>query len=224
MADTAAGTYAVALHPAPPLTQVVRYADVMRTAALACLPGAVDAPMLAGRARGGAAPGQHVHTHWLPYTTDAVRLTGLVAWCPAGWSSVEERALRAVRHLAAVRATVTPTVVSWPQPSTWWASLTAYVPGRHDTPLAEDITRECQFRGLPAPAGVWELPARGRWATARPSRRYDRLPPQPRQVACRFHTPVPAPLALGRLCHFGLGMFWPVNPAVLAERFGVPCS
>ena len=216
--------YAMRLDPPPPLRRVVEYADLLRTATLAQLPPGADVPMLAGRSRSGATVGQHQHVHWLPWTTDAATLGGIVAWCPGGFGRVELDALRSLRSLRSMRVTaaVAPTQVRLPEGAEWWASLTPYVPAWHDEPVSDDVARECGHRGLPAPQ-VWTLPSDGqRWRTLRPSRRYERMPPKPVRVAVRFPQPVAAPVALGRLAHFGLGMFWPVDPAVLRDRWGVP--
>lgn len=214
--------WAVRFTPQPPLRHVVRYTDWMRTAALAHLPDNADAPQLAGRRRDGTPPGQHRHTHWLPLIESLHTLAGVVAWCPDGWSTEELAALASVRRLHAANTDVTPTTVKWPEPATWWGTLTPYVPGRHGTNLAEDVRRECRYRGLPEPDRFHRLPDGGeRWATQRPSRRYPRQPPTPVRAAIRFDSPVAAPLTLGRMAHFGLGYWWPLNPEILASRWGI---
>lgn len=209
-----------------PLRRIVALADLARSAALAQLPPGMPAPMLAGKDNGVPLRSGHRHTHWLPWTRDARTLDGIVAWCPAGWSTVEREAVAAVRRLYDSRVSlwVTPGRVQWPAPATWWATLTPFVPGRHDVDPADDLARECRFRGLPAPSRVWVLPSDGRWPTLRPSRQYPRAPASPVRLVAQFQQQVPAPVTLGALAHFGLGMLWPVNPAALRERWGISCT
>lgn len=201
-----------------PLARVVEVADAMRAAALAQLPDGAHAPMLSGRDQQGRLGGQHQHVHWLPVVSDARTLTGLAAWCPGGLSAPEAAAIGRVRRLwtRRWRRDVGPgTAPAWPMIDGWCASLTPFAPGRHHVSLGDEIARECALRGLPAPAETRRLPTVQRFVSRRPSQVMVRRPAPPVMVAVRFPEPVPGPVALGRMCHFGLGVFWPIDPARL---------
>lgn len=106
-------------------------------------------------------------------------------------------------------------------PSSRWQSVTPFAPARYpkkrDT-WADIMTAELGYRGLPPPRlvevvdGDWVA-----WRRYRPSARMRRDLGQGSAnrpsafLHLEFDTPVPGPLALGHLSHFGLGLFKPVD-------------
>jgi CRISPR-associated protein Csb2 len=109
--------------------------------------------------------------------------------------------------------------------------MTPCLPVRHHKPrhtieasLTEDLTRECTNRGLPPPAAAVRTHAgatpdeRLGDAWARDFRRY-RLREQQTDrrtglgLRLVFDQPLTGPILLGRLSHFGLGVFLPNRPA-----------
>ncbi len=108
-------------------------------------------------------------------------------------------------------------------PATAWRSVTPYLPVRHRKRresvagfLATDLRHELAYRGEPSPRMVTPLEARDgltdRWALG--FRRY-RLRENMGQarvglaVRLECEDPVAGPLLLGRLAHFGFGVFAP---------------
>jgi CRISPR-associated protein Csb2 len=105
-----------------------------------------------------------------------------------------------------------------------WVSATPYVTGRHyrrgrgtfEEWLSADLLKECGFHGLPLPMSVeWIQETRHttksvRWLEFIRSRKEK---PDRRGFGCilRFDQPVAGPFALGSGCHFGLGLFVPIN-------------
>lgn len=217
----------LALHPPPPLRRVVQVTDLLRRAALS----RVTAPTWPSMLSGHQAPGEpitgrrHPHAHWLP-VGDGRIIAGVCLWVPGGLTPEELTAVREVRHIGSsalhgpLRAmTVTPVPGHHPAPSwltgpaTVWRTLTPMsLPRRMDRPsrrtpqfAAAEVARELADRGLPAPRQV-VIGERARgWTTARPSRP-EWIPP-PHHFRIVFDRPVTGPIALGRLSHFGLGLF-----------------
>jgi CRISPR-associated protein Csb2 len=103
-------------------------------------------------------------------------------------------------------------------PATVWDTITPFIPPRRaDRPsrwtpefLHAQIAAELTDRGMPAPVQVagLETPVRG-WTTRRPSR--PEWVPPPRHLRIVFDRPVSGPIAVGRLSHFGFGLFSPVK-------------
>jgi CRISPR-associated protein Csb2 len=219
----------------PPATRTVAVTDLLRRAALArlgTLRGQQAQTLLGGRnADASVARDQHAHTSYLP-VLDGDTLAGLAAWTPVGLPGDEVKALHAITtlstHHAGARlriaasrpgavATVAPALSG---PSTVWTSATPYTPSRYPKKrnwsafLFDDITRELDYRGLPAPVTleIVDRDWRG-WRRSRPSA--PQSSPQGRAdkpsafLRLRFAQPVPGPLALGHLSHFGLGLFAP---------------
>lgn len=116
-----------------------------------------------------------------------------------------------------------PELVSTTGSPTEWVSETPYIPGRafrnwadpdsRKQHLEDDVKRELQYRRLPLPMRI-EQTQQPLGATD--WRRYRRTRPGQRGrgwpgtwLRLRFAEPVRGPLALGRLSHFGLGLFKP---------------
>ena len=118
-------------------------------------------------------------------------------------------------------------------PATTWTSNTPFVPSRwrprNTDPqehLINEIHRELQNRGLPTPTTItplsgkhWALYRRHRWmpylrhgnTTKTVGTRDQNRPAYGIQL--HFDQPIPGPLTLGHLSHFGLGLFHTPNPS-----------
>ncbi|MCA1672163.1 MAG: type I-U CRISPR-associated protein Cas5/Cas6, partial [Actinobacteria bacterium] len=186
------------------------------------------------RAKTGHLEG-HRHAHYLPLFTER-RLGGLMVWTPDGLPDDELKALTSVERLysplnpswrLAVRvagigtpAQVAPELTG---PVTGWRSVTPFTPSRYpkrnaDWPgfLHAEVTRELRSRGLPALRAVTLLDEPWQpWRRYRPTARMRHDPRQGQAsrasafLRIELAEPVPGPLALGHLSHFGLGLFAP---------------
>jgi CRISPR-associated protein Csb2 len=107
-----------------------------------------------------------------------------------------------------------------------WISATPYLPPwPWDAASPESVSacfaRECRLRGLPEPRRVEKLPGAILRAGILPAEPFERIratgtPPPWRPggfFALEFAAPVAGPVALGYGCHFGLGLFRPVEVA-----------
>lgn len=110
------------------------------------------------------------------------------------------------------------------RPATHLSSATPFVPSRHFRKgrgtwsewISQELVRECRYHGLPEPVRVSLLGRRVlqggrsyRWLEFRRNRKQDE-PQTGYGFQLEFAQPVPAPVALGYGCHFGLGQFQPV--------------
>ncbi|HEX5115098.1 MAG TPA: type I-U CRISPR-associated protein Csb2 [Pseudonocardiaceae bacterium] len=220
----------------PAQTDALVYTDLLRQAALSKLGQPLDTSMLAGKtATGQALDHQHTHAHYLPMFGDQ-RLRDLVVWAPRGLSEEELKALTSIRRLHSsvnqrwrltVRTAgvgrveqVAPELVG---PARTWESALPFTPSRYPSRnavwpefLADEIARELGYRGLPAPVSVDTVP--GDWAAFRRYRPTARQRHDTRQgqagppgafLRLTFAQPVTGPVVMGRLSHFGLGLFLP---------------
>jgi len=201
------------------------------------LPGERVLTQLGGRTADGEAMEGHGHAHYLPLVTDR-RLTGLVVWVPNELPDDELKALTSVDRLytpanpdwrltirvarIAAPAQVAPELVAQ-RLATVWCSATPFTPSFYPKRNADwadflhsEVTRELKNRGLPPPSAVTLLD--GEWQPWRRYRPSARLRHDPRQgqasrgsafLRIELTEPVPGPLALGHLSHFGLGLFVP---------------
>ncbi len=184
---------------------------------------------------GGRRLDQHQHSHFLPLCSGR-RLTGLVVWTPGGLPDDELKALADVRQLYShinqswrltIRvagigrvADVAPELCG---PSAVWESATPFTPARHPKRdwadfLTAEVTREIAYRSPEAEPPVSVEIVDGEWAAWRRYRPSARSRHDSRQGAANrpsaflrvtFDAPVPGPLAIGHLGHFGLGLFTP---------------
>ncbi len=180
---------------------------------------------LSGRAPDGRRlEDDHGHAHFLVAATNGREIDTLAVWCPSGLDAVEE---------AIVRATTLPALLGSPVvlrsarhdpfsgPARLFRSHTPFLPTRHpkqhrgalrDSP-AEQVVRELERRGLPAPLRVEAI--EGGWASFRIVRQgksgcFPYLGAHGFQL--EFEEPVHGPIAVGRNSHFGMGLFLPSGP------------
>lgn len=222
------------LHAAlPPATDTAVYTDLLRQAAIKQLGEHPEGTMLGGKTSDGAPMQGGKHAHYLPLISER-RLTGFVVWIPGGLDEKEQDALCAVRtlydykHRIQVRVSgigaVDKIASELVGPATVWHTVTPFTPSRFPKKgrdvwadfVVEEIQRELRLRDY-GPANAVDL-VDGPWTSFvrhRPSARLrtDRQQGQahlPAQfITLRFNEPVTGPLALGRLSHFGLGLFAP---------------
>ncbi|MGH3914481.1 MAG: type I-G CRISPR-associated protein Csb2, partial [Pseudonocardiaceae bacterium] len=205
---------------------------------LARLPEERVLTQLAGRTADGAAMEGHGHAHYLPLITDR-RLVGLVVWVPKGLPEDELKALTSVDRLytpanpdwrltirvagIGTPADVASELMTAQRPTAVWRSWTPFTPSFYpkrnaDWPgfLNAEVTRELRNRGLPPPRSVTPLDQEWQpWRRYRPSARMRRDPRQGQATRAsaflriELTEPIPGPLTLGHLSHFGLGLFVP---------------
>ncbi|WP_375431390.1 type I-U CRISPR-associated protein Csb2 [uncultured Friedmanniella sp.] len=211
----------------------------LRTLKLALVQRALPAvpAQLSGKQDAAHVTDDHRHAHWL-WLGDGLGLVhDLVLWMPDGNLGSDAAAALISRsgfkgferwnptgftegsaHLVGLGPAdqVLPELVG---PATAWTARTPYVPVRHRKKnqsvlewVEHDVGKECEYRGLPAPVQV-EL-HRDRQAEAVRYRRYRWKESMAQRkdalwVSLRFADEVAGPLCLGRLSHFGLGLFAP---------------
>lgn len=199
-------------------------------------PPQIRQSLLAGKtATDQALTNQHQHAHYLPLFTTDHRLSDLVVWTPGGLSDTELTALTAIRKLTSHlnpdwRLTVRVAGVGDIQhvapelcgPSRVWQSTMPYTPSRYHKPgtdwpsfLTTDITRELGFRSLPSARVQVKPDSWVEFRRYRPTARHRRDTRQGQSnrpssfLTLTFPDPIPGPIALGHLSHFGLGVFLP---------------
>ena len=221
----------------PLFTDAVFVAQQVRAAALSR--HEIPSEVLSGKARDGERlRDQHRHAHYVPDARRSdKRVSHVVVYAPTGFSESEQAALARVSFLAQRhnRPTLDVVLSGFGSAddlrkftplfgvSTRWRSRTPFVLIRHprrgkDTP-GDQVARELQARGFPAPAGIIPIagarlldPTAGesgvtRWvefATTRPGRGH---PPGGFGFELAFTEPVRGPILLGYGCHYGLGQF-----------------
>ncbi|MDQ3763511.1 MAG: type I-U CRISPR-associated protein Csb2 [Actinomycetota bacterium] len=192
---------------------------------------------LGGRTADGQAMQGHGHAHYLPLITDR-RLTGLVVWAPNGLPDDELKALTSVDRLYSPvnsnwRLTLRVAGIGTPAQAapklvaerlaTVWRSVTPFAPSRYPKRNAgwpdyirTEVAKELKNRDLPTLHAVTLLNEEWQpWRRYRPSARMRRETRQGQAthpsafLRIELTEPVPGPLALGHLSHFGLGLFVP---------------
>jgi CRISPR-associated protein Csb2 len=225
--------------PAPPSVKAaVALGHVVRQSAMSAFGRASGrrSATLAGKDQSSTPLGtQHAHAHYFAFAADSgPLLTTVVIWAPTGFSEEELVSLtrlsgREVRPGRAIvdfhgcrlalegYGAIADLAPELAVPSREWISFTPFAPTRHtrstdqDAFLAAEVQRELEFRLLPPPIKVRRAP--GDWLTYRrhrPSGR-DTLGQARRAfgLVLEFAEPMPGPIALGDLSHFGLGLFVP---------------
>ncbi|MGH2969606.1 MAG: type I-G CRISPR-associated protein Csb2 [Solirubrobacteraceae bacterium] len=192
----------------------------------------VASVVFSGRDRDSKRLDQHRHAHYLTLPdADRRRVGHLAVWAPEGFGSHEVTALArletvymrglpkplrlALVGLGTAESLTVPVLVD--SHARRWTSLTPFGLTRHPKrrggrvldSAEEQIQRELSVRGLP-PATRIAL-HRGPWLEFRRSRPgISRLEaPSVVSATLEFDEPLPGPLALGALSHFGLGLFTP---------------
>jgi CRISPR-associated protein Csb2 len=222
----------------PSLHAAVGIADALRAACMSrfgqLFNGGVSA-LLAGKDTAGTPLVGHGHAHYLALDQDNDRLVDhLVIWVPAGLGPGELRAvdqlhtrpliaaaardLRPVRMALEAVGRITEVASDLVGPSRRWVSHTPFAPPRHrkkrqtwEAFLDAEVRRELRLRGLPEPIAITHVPHD--WLAFRRHRLRERLEDARRASGLEllFNVPVPGPLALGALSHYGLGLFLPIE-------------
>lgn len=225
--------FALYAKPRPMLTEAVRVGETLRIAAMGRARRLFDGqlpPLLSGHDLPD--DNRHAHAFFLPEDADGDgRVDHLILHAPGGLDGAmqsvlaqlsqvktrDEREWRllleglgspaqfpdsALLHQAVIWESSTPYLHPWFQKKRFG--------------LVEQVTKECQLRGLPGLRSVAILPDSGQTRVLDFRRwRNKRGLAQPDRHGCRlrleFDQPVTGPLALGFACHFGLGLFQPVT-------------
>jgi CRISPR-associated protein Csb2 len=222
----------------PGIAEAVAVAQAARAALQRRYGGGQDgvaSPTLSGRRADGPREDQHQHAHYLVLPdAEGRRVEQLAIWAPEGFGPSEVKALASLSRLVvrgagdplplALAALGTTAELSIPRllgPARRWRSLTPFGLVRHPKPRGgalkdgprEQVRLELRRRGLPEPAEVALV--RGSWHRFRSSRVGQSRLQRARVfgVRLRFEQPVRGPIALGALCHFGLGLFVPERDA-----------
>lgn len=232
-----AAVYLLESAAAPPLTDALALTDLLRRSVMGWfgrLHGGANSPILSGKDASGRPLEGHRHAFYLAADEDGDRrIDRLIVYAAAGLGPAEQDALGAVRTLnpGRGRPEVHLHLLGFGSPerfrtpvfgrATCWRSHTPFLPVRHpkvrgageerrvvDDPIHQ-ITLELERRGLPQPVSVRLLRA-ARWLEFRAHRRGDAGPPGAWGFEVQFAEPVDGPLALGRLGHFGMGLFLPL--------------
>jgi CRISPR-associated protein Csb2 len=191
-------------------------------------------PILAGKDADGRPLQNHRHAHYLAVDEDQDGLLDhLIVWAPDGLGPQEIAALVRLdvlaghSHLTGVRqcrlsleavGAITHVAPSLTGPGQTWRSLTPFIPPRHSKRRLSwkehvriQVAEELAHRSQPAPQIVDLLP--GDWRAYR--RHRIGIGPEDGRRATGlklvFKVPVTGPLALGRLSHYGLGLFLPAR-------------
>lgn len=238
VAPVDAVAWQIASNALPSVHATVAMTDVLRRAVMGSFGRHNDdsqSPVLAGKDRDGVPLRGHRHAHYLALDTDDDgRLDQLLAWAPGGFSPAECAALAALAqlrgfgHVSDFRPcelgllgmgsieVIAPQLVG---PARRWRSLTPFAPGHHgrrrttwDSHVADQVNAELAARALPSPAGVSAVRG-GALAFRRHRPTKERLSSARRavRVELEFDQPCRGPIAIGALCHFGLGLFAPME-------------
>ncbi len=219
----------------PPIAETVAICHLLRQAVISRTKK--PSYILSGRTESGPRDDQHQHAHYLAFSsTNDGRVDTLAIWAPGGLGEIEISGIASLRYLRSPEylrrlgtyrlglEVLASTELALPElvvntPSRTWVSVTPYLPGRayakwtdKDKRLAHitaDIEREVGFRGFPVPGHIEEVdtPNWRRFRRTRPNQR--RGSRQAASLRLKFDEPIPGPLSLGALSHFGLGLFRP---------------
>lgn len=198
--------------------------------------GGASSPAFSGRTGGKVRRDQHRHAHYLATPAfEGRRVDYLTIWCPEGLDPDEVAALAELTELyardqperlrlalVALGSLDAVPLSDLSGPSASWKSLTPFGLTRHtkrrggvtvDSP-EDQIRRELAARrehGLAVPEPTRVTLESGPWLEFRRSRPGSSRLEAPNVVGARieFAEPVRGPIALGALCHFGLGVFVP---------------
>jgi len=236
-----AAVYLVSSAPLLPLAEALTVCELLRRSVMAWygrLNDGTISPILSGKDASGRPLEGHRHAFYLALDEDGDRrIDRLVLHAPMGLGRAEREALAAVRTLepGGGRPPLHLHLLGFGTPERFssaafgaarrWRSHTPFLLVRHpkargtvearrtiDDPQ-DQVLLELQRRGLPRPASI--RPVRGpafRWLEFRTHRRGHAGPPGAWGFELEFAEPVAGPIALGRHCHFGMGLFVPAGP------------
>lgn len=222
----------------PPVTEALRLTELYRSAALRRVDDTNTEAVgrLRGRTSDTEPPYEgHRHCHYLATDEDGDgRLDHLTVWCPDGLGAAERAALDVETlssawrfehplHLVLIESRAGDDLPDEGPTATSrrWASHTPFVPTRRPKRrggvltdgFGDQVVAELRSRGLPLPERI-ELRPSGRrsWGAFRSERESGRrerhgLPALGWSLV--FPAAVAGPISLGRLSHFGLGLFLP---------------
>jgi CRISPR-associated protein Csb2 len=227
----------------PPLTKAVVVADTMRKAAIkrySTISGNAASELLAGKQSDGEKRREaHDHPFFLPLDlNDQGFINALDVWLPTGCTYDEFRSLTGVTRIwenSILDGTFAVTYLGRvePEKSTRWSTATPIILDRFpkrrgaegsviiDTP-EEQIARALERRGLgSACIEIWEQRETIRHRSGNRTRldafrrcRMNERPTYPFVGATiELDRAVEGPIVLGRLAHFGLGRFEPIDDA-----------
>ena len=193
--------------------------------------GGAASPVFSGRDGNAPRVDQHRHAHYLATPDrDGRRIDHLTVWAPEGLGPAEVQCLAALTSIrtrdlpealrVALVAIGDDDTLDLPEllgPARRWRTRTPFGLTRHPKRRGgrtvegpeEQVTRELAIRGLPAPDSVRLI--RGPWLEYRRTRPGVSRMEAPRVVGVEIalSNPLRGPIALGALCHFGLGLFLP---------------
>jgi CRISPR-associated protein Csb2 len=181
----------------------------------------------------------HNHAHWIPLPGKTSTVQSLVVWIPQGLQPEEVAALLSLREISGQRGdydirglphvdllfqaagSISQVAPELTGPTRHWRSVTPYLPVRHkkrealEAFLTADVRAELTYRNLPPAIAIPADPTpqiTDRWA--RSFRRYRMTENMSKSrpglgLRLEFTEPVEGPLLLGRLSHFGYGIFQP---------------
>lgn len=231
-----AAVYLVESAAPPPLTDALQITDLLRRSALGWfgrLYGGTASAILSGKDATGRPLEGHRHAFYFATDEDGDRrIDRLVVFAAAGLGPAEQEALAAIRvlnpgrgrpdihlHLLGFggldyfRSPVFARARRWRSHTPFLLIRHAKVRGPKEARRIVDdpedqVALELSRRGFPRPSKIRAL--RGaRWLEFRVHRPGDAGPPGAWGFSLEFEEPVEGPLALGRLCHFGMGLFLP---------------
>lgn len=179
---------------------------------------------------------RHHHAFFLPECNDQGCIDHLLVHAPSGFEEDHLRAMQKLSRLftrngnewqviyeGAGDVSIFADVSRHTGSGLQWQSVTPYLRPWHvkkNFGVAEQIRRECLLRGLPVPAEIRMLPEVLVGNMARRPVRFHRFRgkrglPQPDTngslLELFFSERITGPLALGFACHYGLGLFAPVD-------------
>lgn len=225
-------SFILAGKPLPRVEDSLRIGELMRSAVMHSFKGDVPSALSGHDLPKG---NRHRHAFYLPWDSNGDgRLDRIVIFAPDGIEADAQRAIATVRKLwdrrgnewqlllesAGQRSNNDPLIGR----STTWESITPYLHPWHvkkQFDIQAQICRECRERGMPEPVRFEVLDqidvGKGRQRRPIHFHRFrnkhglhqpDRLGSFWRLTFCE---PVRGPLALGFACHFGLGLFQPMQ-------------
>jgi len=179
---------------------------------------------------------RHLHAFFLPECNDRGCIDHLLVHAPGGFEDEQLRAMQKLSRLYARNGTEWQVMYEGAGDVSIFADVSRYVGGglkwRSVTPylrpwhvkkkfgVEEQIRRECLLRGLPEPSGVRVLPEVMVGNTPRRPVHFHRFRSkrglaQPDTngslLELVFPDRITGPVALGFACHYGLGLFAPVD-------------